>query len=815
MFGALLRSWRRSRLLTAQFVVTIAVGMGAAVALVSLMLALGYQPLPYRDPGRLVAVWAKSESGEVRAISGPDVAEFEADGRSVFASLGAFVANWQGWLVDRRGATQIHASALQANIFADLGIKPVLGRAVRPDDVAASPGSVYPIWISQKLWQSWFGANPAVIGATLGVSTSATGINQSRVQIAGVLPSRVGIPLPFSQADTDVWYVVPADVSNRPRRSTVFFLLGRLRSGASVAQAETVLSGIATRLAQHYQIDRDKRPVVQSLESIAQGPVRQTMGLLSLGVGLVFLVGLVNLAILMRVEGTRRRREIAVRAVLGAGRRRLWREVAAEKCLLTLIAVGLGVAVARVLVRVLSQLVPAAGLGPPLITPPAVNLGLLLGFGAFVLVVALIWSALLVAVADGRGSSSALITAGGGPGYTGFSDASPKAGGWRLILLAAQAGTGICLLAAAALTAEMYGTVSVRNLGPDPRHTVFFPVTIPDGVSPPDSQGPEFNRQLLSRLGRLPGTRAIAEADMFPPFGEPASFAKEGDAPGTERDTTRPAVSVSTEYFRALGIPILYGRAFEDSDGRNTEPVAIVSVGMAARNWSKPEQAVGSRFAFGPDYKQFYTIVGVAADFTGWWAQVPVPLVYRPIAQSGEWSTSVILRTSASAGAMPRLATQALAGMPVPVTVSNVATMQSRWQETLTRPFACMAGMMMLALLGLALSVQGVYAVAAGTVAARRHELAVRSALGADAGMLAWNVARDVVAAVVLGSAIGLAVTLELQPLMKRWLGPTASWKIEPIAAAFLLLALAAILGGYFPARSATQGNPAEVLRQG
>jgi predicted permease len=592
-------------------------------------------------------------------------------------------------------------------------------------------------------------------------------------------------------------------------------MLGRLRSGVSVAQVEAELTVIAGRLAERYAIDRGKRPLVQSLEAIAQGPVRQTMGLLSLGVGLVFLVGLLNLAILMRVEGTRRQREIAVRAVLGASRRRLWTEVAAEKCLLTLIAVGMGVAVASALVRVLSELVPAAGLGPPLESPPPLNLSLLLGFGVVVLIAALIWSALLVAVADGRGSSSTLVTAGGGPGYTGFSDPSPKAGRWRLILLAAQAGIGICLLATAALTAENYGKLSVPNLGSDPRHTLFFSVNIPDDLTPPDSEAIEFNQQVLSRLDRLPGTRVIALADIFPPPGAPASFAKQGDPPGVERETTVPAVSVSPGYFPALGIPILFGRAFTGSDDSNAEPVAIVSFDMAAKNWNSPEQAVGSRFAFGPDFQKFYKIVGVSADFTGYWSQSPVPTVYRPIGQSGGWCTHVIQRTSASPAAVAALAPQALTGMPIPTTIANVATMQSRWQETQTRPFARMAGMMMLALLGLGLSVQGVYAVAAGTAAARRRELAVRCALGAEAGMLAWNVTRDVLVAVIVGSGLGLAVTLELQPLMKRWLGPTAAWQVEPIAVACVLLALAAIGGCYFPARSATRANPAEVLRQG
>jgi putative ABC transport system permease protein len=815
MAGALLRTWRRNRLLTSQFVITIAVGMGAAVALVSLMLALGYQPLPYRDPGRLVAVWEHSESGSIRAISGPDAADFALGSQNLFASLGAFTAGWQGWLLDRRGATRIHACYIQASVLSDLGIRPLLGRPPQPDDIPIADGSASPVWISQKFWQARFGGSPSVVGATVGISSSATGLHQDHVQIAGVLPSRVGIPHPFHQNDTDVWYLAPADVSNRPRAATVFFMLGRLRSGVSVSQAETALTGIRRRLAERSVMDRFKRPLVQSLEAIAQGPVRQTMGLLSLGVALVFLVGLLNLAILMRVEGAQRQRDIAVRAVLGASRRRVWTEVAAEKCLLTLISVGMGVAVAKALVHVLSDLLPAAGLGPPLASPPPLNFSLFAGFAGFLLIVALIWSALLVAVADGRGSSSTLVNTGGGPGYTGFRDTSPKAGRWRLILLAAQAGMGICLLSAAALTSEMYHKISAPDLGSDPRHTLSFSISMPDDLTFPDSQAREFNQQLLSRLERLPATRAIALSDSFPPFGEPATFAKQGDPPGAGRETTLPAVSVSPGYFRALGVPIRFGRAFSDSDDSNAEPVAIVSFGMAAQNWSSPEQAVGSRFAFGPEFKQFYRIVGVSADFTGYWSQTPVPTVYRPIGQSGEWCRTVIARTSASPSAVAAIAPRALARMPIPATIENVATLQARWQATQTRPFARMVGMTMLAVLGLALSVQGVYAVAAGTAAARRHELAVRSALGAEAGRLAWNVTRNVLAAVVFGSGLGLALTLELQPLMKRWLGPTAGWRVEPIAVASLLLALAAIGGCYFPARSATRANPAEVLRQG
>lgn len=809
-----LRSWRRSLLLTAQFSATIAIGMGAAAAAVSLMLALGYQPLPYRDPGRLVAVWERVESGtEAIALSGPDLADFADATHSIFAALGGFAVP-QGWLLDRRGAIQIRACNIQASVFSDLGIRPVLGRGVLQDDERLGNSGTAPVWISYEFWQARYGGSPSVIGATFGIASSAAGTDQVPMRIVGVLPPGVSIRLPFMTNVTDVWFLLPGSIATRPRQSAVFFGLGRLLPGVSVAQAQAALAVVAERLGQRYSFDKRKRPVVQSLEAIAQGPARQTMGLLAMGVGLVFMVGCVNLAILMGAEGRRRRREIATRAVLGAGRWRLWGDVAAEKSLLTLLSLGMGVAFASLLLRVLTWLVPAAGLGPALSDPPPLNLAVLLGFAAFALAAALVWSALLVSAADGPGSSRALAAAGGGPGYSGLSDSSPGAGRWWLILPAAQAGIGICLLAAAALTVSAYTTRSAVNLGLAPRRTVLLSVSPPDNVILTDAQVADFNRQVLSRLELLPGTEAIALADQLPPWGFPVSFVKQGDAPDFARETTSP-MSVSPGYFRTLGIPIPFGRGFDDTDHRGGEPVAIISLDMAERNWTTPEEAVGSQIALGPTFNNRYKIVGVARNFTGYWYQKPIPTVYLPEVQSAHYGGAVILRTAASTGTVAAFISQVLAGMAMPATISDVSTMQARWQATLTRPLARMAGMLLLAFLGLGLSVQGMYAVASGTVAARGHELAVRSALGGRPSHLAWNVTRELVIAVIVGTGFGVGAALELRPLLEQWLGPTAAWQVEPVAVAVVLLGLAAAAGCYVPARAALRADPAELLRQG
>jgi putative ABC transport system permease protein len=403
-----LRNWWRSPLLTGQFAITIAVGMGAASALASLTLALGYQPLPYRDPARLVAFWESLEpDGKFAGISGPDLTEFADATHSLFSAIGGFAVP-SFWLVDTRGTTQVHVCDIQPNAFVDLGINPVLGRAVLPDDAPLSGGGIAPAWISYQLWQVRYGGSPSIIGAAIGIGSSPTGLSAFSLRIVGVLPAGVSIPLPFMENDTDVWYLLPRDVSNRPRQSHVFFGVGRLLPGVTAAQAQAALAVVVEHQGQRYSLEGHRRLILQSLQEIARGPARSTMGLLVLGVRLVFMVGCVNLAILMWAEGIRWRREIAICAVLGARRRRLWQEVAAGKWLLTLLSLGLGAAVAFELLRKLVWLVPPAGLGTPLPFPPPLDVGLLLSFATLALTATLIWSRLLVARTDGPRVSRAL-----------------------------------------------------------------------------------------------------------------------------------------------------------------------------------------------------------------------------------------------------------------------------------------------------------------------------------------------------------------------------------------------------------------------
>lgn len=805
MKRATLRYWRRSPVLATQYALTIAVGVAAITAVISTLWALGFRPLPFRDSGRLVAVWARVEgTGGFSALSGPTLADYAASSQPIFSNFGAF-APTRLWIADGLGSESVAACFIAGRAFAALGTHVVLGRDLRADDLAmaASGKAVQPAWISYRLWRARYGGSASVLGQRIGVSSNAGGEIEGRLRIAGVLPPGAIVPLPGSIAAPDVWYLMP-DPSGRSRDQTAFFGVGRLRPGVSVAKAQAALNVVAARIGLRYRLERRNRPVVETLQSIAQAPARRTLGLVALGVAMVFLIGCLNLTILMAAEGRRRRREIATRIALGAGHGRIWAEIAGEKCVLTLASLAAGGGLSFLFLRLLANLLPAAGLAPRLAGPPALNLWVPAAFGVFALGAALAWAALLVASATGGGVFRSLRSGAGSSATSGGSR-------WSLTTLAWQAAIGICLLAIAALATTAYKTLSVANLGPAPAHTLLLTIEPLGSGARSDVETATLNREILARLRHLPGARTVALASYFPPSGAPAGFLKQSDPPGTSRFTTAP-VYVSPDFFRALGIPVEYGRGFDAGDVAGSEPVAIVNVEMARQNWPSPGLAVGSLIALGSRFQHPYRIVGVTANFTGFWARRPIPVVYLPQAQSPSWGVVAIVRAR-TPRAIVILAPQALAGMAVPASVTGAATIQQRWELDLSRPLARMVGMLLLALLGLALCAQGVYAVAAGTVEARRHELAVRSALGAPASRLAWGVTGASVVAVAAGATAGVFVSLALRPFIVQWTGPVAG-RLAPIAISAILLALAATAGCYFPARAATTANPAEVLRR-
>ncbi|MGH9477193.1 MAG: ABC transporter permease [Terriglobales bacterium] len=797
----------RRRPLEIQFALTVVVAMGTVGAVASLALALGFIPLDFPHAGQLVEVWERGPTSPVIAFSDPDLAALAAASPAVFAGLGAFTSD-RARIVDRGGIEPASFTCLRPRAFAALDSPLLLGRRFQPNDPPIGSDQVSPVWISYDFWQKHYGGSPAALGAEFALANAAgQPRGNDHFRVAGILPERARIPRGFTRrlSQDDFWCVWPG---SSDRHSYMEFGLGRLRRGVDLAQAQAVLQGAADQLGQHYPFDRHKRIVVASLEAIAQGPARRTGSLLILGIGLAFLAAAVNLALMMITEGLARRREMLTRTVLGASPERLWRQQARRTCALALAALALGWGLAAVLIRVLVQLLPAAGLGQPLLRTPPLNPAVLGVLAALAIAAALAWPAVLVRLACRSGGSKMASLQGSGPG-AGYPRAGPRR--WRVFLLGSQAGAGAFLLVAAGLAARTFIMLSSPNLGPAPDRTFLIDVR-PAGNSLPPSAWRAFDRDVLARFAQSPGTEAAAFADDFPPPSRPGRFVIRGDADARGRIAAVPDY-FSPEYFRTLAIPVLFGRAFSPHDAEaGAPPVTIINLQLAQQNWPNPRNAVGAVLTF-DGFAHPFEVVGIVGNFTGYWSHQPVARAYLPGPDLHSFGGTVIVRTTRPVAAVIARARQALASASHQGEISSVSSMRERWITTVARPRARMTGMLLLALLGLALSFQGVYAVAAAAAEARRHELAVRSCLGAPPLSLAWTLTRGIMTAVAAGALAGLAAALALGPALAHWLGFSPDGAPGPMLLALAVLLAAAALASLGPALAAARSDPATTLR--
>ena len=801
MMGSHLRPWRRSRLLAVNHLATIALGMSAVTAVVSLMLAVAFQPLPFRDAARLVQVWNRVESGApVTALSGSELIEMQRDAGNVFASLGGFTPH-RLWLLDERGAAQpLQMARLDEAAFRALDVTPLLGRPVSGS--TSGTAGFGAIWISHSLWQSRYSGRSSVIGETIRLAANEGGLYETRNEIAGVFPPDIRIPHPFVDGPVDLWAILPETLKARAANASVFFALGRLQPDRTLAEAQAALTVLADRRPR--SADRRNRPIVQGFEEIAQGPARRTMGLLGVGVALVLLLAFANLASLTVAESSRRHGELSLRTALGASRWRLWRDIVAEQSALTACALALGIPLASVMLRGLTHLVTLADIGPPLPHPPALNVSVMLGFSACALAATVAWSTLFVRSVNARDADD-LLRAGHMVGGAGLHPSDRRAGVWRLAVLSVQACLGIALMVLAVSLTSVYVRLTDVNLGPAPDRTIFFSVRPLDGGAMTSAQAADFNAQIVSRLRSLPGVQAMALAEIFPPFGFPTQFWKHDDFAESPRDATDPLL-VSNDYFGTLGIPILFGRGFAESDRYGGHLVAIIDLEMARRNWASAADAVNAQIKIGRSMRT-YEVIGVAGSFSGYWAQTPIPTIYLSLNQDPSAGGAVILRTDSPASTTAERARQVLSGMPIRPEISSATTLQAQWQATATRPRARMVGTLLLAAIGLALGAQGVYALAASIVASRRQELAIRSALGASGPTLVWLVLRQVMVAVVIGAGMGALGILAVHRLAPQWISVAVGDPVASITLAVTILVSTAVLGGYVPARSAVRAT--------
>jgi predicted permease len=796
-------------------VLSLALGIGANSTIFTIVNAVLLNPLPVRDASTLVSVFTTDERNRGQLFnymqsSRPNLEDYRAQ-NDVFGEM----ALHNGLPLSFSGAgepEQIVGEMVSGSFFDLLGVVPVAGRGFLPDEDSV-PGAKPVTVLSYAFWQRRLGGDQGVVGRTIT-------LNGSAFTVVGVAPAGFkGTNALFSPA---LWVPTMAhpqvargflQENMDSRRALLFGGIGRLKPGVTIEQAQANLRTIADRLAREYPDDNGGRSI--ALMPLAQSTInpgfRQNMvkvgGLLTTIVGLVLLIACANVANLLLARASARQREVAVRLSLGASRGRLVRQLLTEGLLLAVLAGALGLLIAywgqAALWAVRPPALPADSID---LTPGA----RVLAFTALVSVLAAIVFGLVPALSASRPDLVAELKqrAGGAAGGN-------RSWSLRNVLVAGQVALSLVALVGAGLFVKSLGRA--QQIAPGFDHERLAVLTVDLGASGYDeARGREFHRLLLERSRSLPGVERASLASGIPllqggflrtvfPEGADTSDRKHGRL--VQLNTVEPG------YLQTMGITLLRGRDFAESDHADAPDVVVINETMARQFWPGQDDPLGKRFKFfGQDW--WNEVVGVARDgkynFIG---EDPAPHIYLSLRQSYQPAVTLFLRSGADPSVPLGMARQQVHEMDRSLPVTNVFTFVSIFDQNLWAPRTGAYLLGVFGLLSLVLAVIGIYGVMSYSVSQRTRELGVRMALGAGQSDVLRLVAGQAVLLCGVGIAVGLALSLAASRLVANLLFDVSARDPLTFAGTPLLLAAAAAVASLKPALRATRVDPTIALR--
>ena len=792
-------------------VLTLALGIGANAAIFSLVDALLLRPLPVKDPSQLT-VLSNQQNGALQfnVFSVADYRDIREQTSTAFSGLIAYVFSIDGLSVNGK-AGRILTSYCAGNFFSTLGIKPALGRFILPSEeetLGANPVMV----ISFSYWKAHFGGDPGIIGKEVSVDGHP-------VTIIGVAPE--GFYGVFTFGNIQGYLPLgmatiagnPNDfMTNRGFRSV--FVMGRLRPGASLTQAQASANVVAQRLAQeHPKEDHELNLLVfPELRSRPTPDPKNTIVVMSglfMGLSaLVLLLACVNVANILLVRATVREREMAIRAALGAGRARLIRQMLTESILLALGGGGVGIAFGVAASFSLSHL----NLGTDL--PVRMDFGFDWRVFGFALASALMTGIIVGIVPALRASRRNLapILHEGGRGLVG--------GRHRLrsALVVMQVAGSLMLLIIAGLFTRSLGEAQRTDLGFDPNHVVNFYMD-PNEIGYNEAQGLEFYKNLLARVRALPGVISATTANSTPLsyyVNQDTVIVDGYDMPPGQPTPVLSYNVISSDYFKTLGISQLQGRTITAADDVNTQYVAIANEAMVKKYWPNLDP-MGRQFKIGSDPNHSITVVGIAKDSRYQGLTGPInPYFYMPFAQHYRINSLAALqvRTAAAPETIIPEIERAIEALAPELPVFDVKTMPESL-NTLNGLLIYKIGAMLAAvmgILGFILALVGVYGVISFAATQKTHEIGIRMALGAQPKQVLKMIFREGLLIVAVGLVIGLAAALAAAKVVGNFLTVSAT---DPatyliVSATLTFVALAAC---YIPSRRAMRVDPMVALR--
>jgi len=791
-YGA--RLLRRSPAFSVVAVLTLALGIGANTAIFSVVNAVLLRPLPFPEPGRLVRIWESNPKGFDRNVVDPfNFLTWRERTRS-FEQMAAI----DGWTSNITGGVEplaVHGMRVSPEFFSILGVSPLIGRGFIPEE--GIPGRDHSVIFSYAFWQSHYGGDRNVLGRKIAM-------NGDPAAVVGILPPDFHFP----GWKADLYVPLAIDRAEARKGGRWLSTIARLKPGVSLRQAQQDLAAVARQLsAERPAMDKDwSAAVVPFLVDVTEN-VRLPLLVLLAAVGLVLLIACANVANLLLMRANGRLREIALRAALGAGRRRILQQLLSESLLLALAGWAGGLAVGYWGLRGLLALIPAS---VPLPRMESIRLDsgvFLFAFG--ISVATAILFGLVPAIQVSRPQLQTALQRGSQRTGVGGSRV------FRRAFVVAEIALALLLLVGAGLLMRSFDRLISVNPGFRTEHLLTMEMFTSPAKYEDKQKRSRYLERVLDEVRKVPGVRAAGSTHFLPLTGM-VSGSCFAPAPGPEPDTSSPSADflvISPGYFRAMGTPMLSGRDFGAQDRFGTASVLVVNHAFAERFFAG-QNPIGKKLNVCWTVPNPVEIVGVVADARQTELQAaPHPTIFLANAQGPMYFAHLVVRARNDPRQMARAVQAAVHRVDPDQAISNVATMDDVFSDSVARPRFQLVLLLVFAGIAVLLATIGVYGVVSYSVSQRTQKIGIRVALGARSGDVSRLVLREGVLLGTLGVGLGLAAALAATRVLGSLLfevTPTDPVTLGGVAGLLLGVTLAATV---LPARRATKVDPMAALR--
>jgi len=785
----LIREIIRAPGLNLTVILLVAIGVGSSAAIFAIVRPVLLRPLPFPRSHEIVTLWENDPDTSQLQVSSSDLEDIRARARAL-----SELASYRFWSVTLSGrgpAEQLHGARVSSEFFRVLGIHPFLGREFTPQEFL---GRQQFVLISYQLWQQRFGSDPNIRDQYIKLGGTA-------YSIVGVMPP--GFDFPSGSSPTQVWaplLLSSADLGNRGNHNLQ--VIGRLRSGLSVQEAQKEVSAIAMRIAEeHPETNSKVRATLTLLQSELNGPYRPGLLVLLGGSMLIVLISCANNSALLLAKGIGQQDAMIIRKALGATEVRIIRERLYESLFLSLVGAALGLLLAKVCLTVGQALIHNMPSSDQIRIDPVVV--------AFALIVS-VGSAVLFSIVPAFRAASVTDLSSALRGSIGLR--TREARRVQAVLVVSETALALVLLVAAGLLLRTMVRIWSVPVGFNPDNILTMSFSLPQAGYPTAARQAQFFRDVLANAGHLPGVKGVALGSPLPWQGEiGVGFQVEGK-PNPSGGFQADLVICSPDFFNVLEVPLVRGRGLTIADASKSVQVAVINQVMASRFWNG-QDPIGKLINIEGAGKR--EIVGIVADFhQSDFMEPPQPAIFVPYAQSPTPYAGIVLRSASDPAHLTDLIRTEIGRVDPDVAPASYHTLRETLRRSVEQQSFVMALLTSFAAIALALATIGSYGFIARMVALRRREFAVRVAVGASASSILRLVLGRGMFLIAIGCVLGIVGSLAVTRLLSSFL-----WGIkatDPVTYLLAVLGLFSVnlLALYRPARGSMRVSPAEILRE-